>query len=96
VNDRSCKLVWGMRYEEDVFWQDDFKALEKKYKNFKFDLVLSRDGEKLRVTDVLREIKLVKETEFYICGSNAMVDDCQKILVDKGVGEDKIYFEKYG
>ena len=101
VNDRSCKLVWGMRYEKDVFWQDDFKALEKKYKNFKFDLVLSKgseswQGRKGHVTDVLGEMENLKRIEFYLCGSSQMVEDCQKVLIDKVVDEKRIYFEKYG
>ena len=63
-------LMWGMRCEEDVFWQEEFEALERKHKNFKFDLVLSRpggswQGRKGHVTDVLKEMENLKGIEFY-------------------------------
>jgi len=94
-------LVWGMRYEKDLFWQKEFEELERKYKNFKFILTLSKpsvswQGRRGRVTDVLKEMKILKGAEFYLCGSSVMVEDCQKILVGKGVNEEKIHFEKYG
>lgn len=100
---RDCGLVlvWGMRYEEDIFWKKEFEGLERKYKNFRFILTLSKpgkgwQGKKGRVTDVLEEMKLAGGMEFYLCGSNQMVEDCQKVLVDKGASESKIHFEKYG
>ena len=96
IDDHRYYLVWGMRKEEDLFWQKEFEELGKKYKNFKFDLVLSREGGKLRVTDVLKGMKEIKGKEFYLCGGNQVVEDCQKVLIDRGVDEKKIHFEKYG
>ncbi|MBU1200029.1 hypothetical protein KJ953_00665 [Patescibacteria group bacterium] len=101
VNDRSVYLVWGMRFEKDLFWQKEFEELERKYKNFKFELTLSKPsenwkGKKGRVTEVLKEMKRLEDVEFYLCGSSVMVEDCVKILTDKGVDEEKIQFEKYG
>jgi CDP-4-dehydro-6-deoxyglucose reductase, E3 len=97
----EVKLVWGLRFEKDVFWMKEFEELEKKYKNFKFELVLSKPGEgwqgkKGRVTDWIEKMKDVGGCEFYVCGSSEMVGDCVKRLVGKGVEEKKIHFEKYG
>jgi len=36
---RNIWLVWGMRYEKDVFWKEMFEEWEKKYVNFNFDFV---------------------------------------------------------
>jgi len=90
-----------MRYEKDVFWKEEFRELEKKYKNFKFELVLSKPskkwkGKKGRVTDVLGEVNGLEGLEFYVCGGNQMVEDCVRVLADKGVNEERIHFEKYG
>lgn len=38
----QIRLWWGMRYQEDCFWVEDFDDLEKEYPNFEWDLVLSK------------------------------------------------------
>ena len=54
----------------------------------------SREGEKQRVTDLLPTLELDWEnTDFYLCGSAAMVADCQKILTDRGARH--VFTEKY-
>jgi Na+-transporting NADH:ubiquinone oxidoreductase subunit F len=35
-------------------------------------------------------------TEAYLCGSPGMIDACVKVLSDKGVPEELIYFDKFG
>lgn len=52
-----------------------------------------------RVTEVLPIVvsgfsNSISEYEFYICGANEMISDVVTLL--KGLGADKIYFEKYG
>ena len=97
----EVSLVWGLRFEKDVFWVKEFEELEEKYKNFKFEVTLSKSGESWqgetgRVTDWLEKNKDVNGVDAYVCGSNQMVEDCVKILLGKGVEEKKIHFEKYG
>jgi NAD(P)H-flavin reductase len=96
----SVHLIWGLRNEQEVFWQKEFIELERKFKNFKFDLMLSRNGDDWkgnigRVTDVLGGIENFIGSEFYLCGSDLMVEDCRKILKNMGVKREDIYFEKY-
>lgn len=35
-------LYWGLRYEEDIFWQKEFEILGRQFPNFHFTLTLSK------------------------------------------------------
>jgi NAD(P)H-flavin reductase len=35
-------LYWGLRYEEDIFWQKEFEQLSHSYSNFRLILMLSQ------------------------------------------------------
>ena len=39
------RLWWGMRYQEDCFWGQDFDQLAEQHPNFQWDLVLSKPPE---------------------------------------------------
>lgn len=53
-----------------------------------------RGGFRGRVTDALAHAALdVAETDFYLCGSAAMVADCTQVLIDRGARH--IYTEPY-
>lgn len=95
------RLHWGLRYEEDVFWFDNFERLMEEYPNFVFDLTLSQpsDGWRLcwgRVTDcVKRDFDKMQEWDAYLCGNQAMIRDMTEILVHKGVKQERILTEKF-
>ncbi len=83
------KLIWGMRYESDLFWQDDLKA----------ELVLSKptetwQGEKGHVGDMVTDD--LTGWEVYLCGNEAMVGEMVEKVKGLGVMETDISFEKFG
>ncbi len=99
----QIRLHWGMRSENDLFWFDNFERLVEKYPNFVFDQVLSKPSENWslctgHVQDCLirdfTEKRLV-DWEGYVCGGVEMVDEVEKVLVNLGMDEEKIYQEKY-
>ncbi|MDO8515106.1 MAG: FAD-binding oxidoreductase [bacterium] len=78
-------FLWGLRYEEDIFYP---KLFEK-------NIVLSKPNERWsgkigHVTD-----HLVKADAAYLCGNQAMITDVTKALIKMGMPQKKIYFEKY-
>lgn len=90
--DKKMHLLFGVRHEEDIFYQDRFP-------NVAFDFTLSRpkedwQGNKGRVTELVKELDL-KNKQFYICGLKAMIDSVLAILHEKGVSDEDIHFEKY-
>ena len=93
---KQLHLLFGVRYETDIFWKERLNKLAKKYKNFTYDITLSRGekswaGKQGRVSEHIP--KNVKDFDFYLCGSPAMVTDVRKILLDKGKKTEEIFFE---
>lgn len=83
-------LVFGVRSEEDIFYHAELRALADKYSNFEFMPLLSQpkrnwQGEVGRVTHFM-EANYAKYASrfFYLCGSQNMVADGRKILLDNG------------
>ncbi len=94
-------LYWGVRFEEGLYWQDEFIHLAQTYPNFHFFPTLSRStdgwqGKQGRVTDhVFMEEKNLLATDFYLCGSKAMVDEMRGKLLAKNVPKEQIKTELF-
>jgi NAD(P)H-flavin reductase/ferredoxin len=92
-------LLYGVRYKEDLIYDELFTRLARKHPNFHYYKTLSRedssDARKGYVTNILNEIELDAETTVYICGTKAMADDIQKILLEKGVPREAISYEDF-
>lgn len=95
-NVKEVVLLNGQRYENELLYDDYFKSLEKKYYNFKYIPVLSRDkSSSLRkgyVTDILKEMD-VTGFNVYMCGSKNMIIDSYNILLNKGIEKESISYE---
>lgn len=98
---RPIKLHWGLRYAEDLFWEEEFRMLERTHENFHFDLVLSKGPDdwpmcKGHVTDCLRiHYETYATTGFYMCGNTRMVHEVSEFLAQHGVGQQHIHHEKF-
>lgn len=96
----SVTLLFGVRNEEEVFFEDKFKKLEKSDK-FKYLICLSgvSDGLKPRhypgrVTFCLTEY-LNESTDFYLCGNTAMIRDATEVINAAGLSDFGIYTEAF-
>lgn len=95
------RLVWGMRFENEIFWDQEFKELAQKYPNFQYDLVISKpqttwQGRTGHVGDILTSEKVNwSEWSAYVCGNQHMISDVSKLLGDLGIPLQEIYFEKF-
>lgn len=84
---RKITLINGFRHE--CFFEDSWRKLEKSRQNFKLHGACSRpdknwQGLKGHVTDHLDKIITdPKNKVVYICGSEKMVEDVKKILLEK-------------
>ena len=99
-DDRPMTLLWGLRHETDQFWYDDFGILAEEHQYFSFQPVLSQpQGEwpfhKGYVTDVLAIQPEFTERGYYLCGSNAMVQDVRQLLQEKEVAAEHIHTESF-
>jgi Na+-transporting NADH:ubiquinone oxidoreductase subunit F len=103
-NPRRARYFFGARSARDLFLVEKMRELEQQLPNFTFIPALSNpepddnwDGETGLITDVVdRHMESGDNVEAYLCGSPGMIDACIKVLTDKGVPEELIYYDKFG
>lgn len=94
----EVRLLFGVRSEADIFWQNRLAALKSGYENFSYQITLSQpktgggwSGLRGRVTDHI--LHHLVHHEFFLCGNAAMVKDVRQILLENGVAAGQIHFE---
>lgn len=101
--DRKVDLFFGVRAKRDLFYLEEFEKLASEHPNFNFCYALSSpqetdvwEGESGFIHLVLeRHIKEGEKREAYLCGPPVMIDAVIKVLKEKGVSEDHIYYDKF-
>lgn len=104
---RKVTYWYGARSGMDIFYDDYFEAIAKKYPNFSFRLALSEPQKKDKWTGytgfihtVAYENYLKNHTnplgiEFYLCGPPAMISACKNMLKKLGVRDEQIAFDEF-
>ena len=105
---RKVSYWYGARSLSEVFYEDEFRAIEKKFPNFKFTLALSEPlpedkwkGLTGFIHQVLYDNYLGKheepeDIEYYFCGPPMMNNAVVKMLYDLGIPEENISFDDFG
>ncbi len=94
-------LYWGLRFEADTYWKDDFDGIAAQHPTFSWHQVLSRPGVtwqglKGHVTEnVLDQEKELAESEFYLCGNKAMIEEVRAKLLEQNVLNEQIKTELF-
>ena len=94
-------LVFGSRYENDVYYYQEFVELAAKYPNFHFLPTLSRgsaewQGLRGYVQDhVTTAVRGRTDMHAYICGLEKMVTTNRDLLKSLGWDRKQIHFERY-
>ncbi|MBS3169338.1 hypothetical protein J4210_02535 [Candidatus Woesearchaeota archaeon] len=89
-------LLFGVREQKNLFYDDILKMLAKKNPNFTYVPILSCaqwSGKQGHVQDHLPED--VSGKMFYVCGLKELVLETKELLVQKGVALDRIKSERY-
>jgi NAD(P)H-flavin reductase len=101
-NGRQISLVYGTRYPEDVYYQEEFEQLAAEQPNFHYVATLSRapetwTGSRGYVQDYVRTIVGGrKDMHVYICGLNNMVSAVRNLLIDEcGWEKKRVIYERY-
>ncbi|MDD2999005.1 MAG: FAD-binding oxidoreductase, partial [Candidatus Riflebacteria bacterium] len=101
INNRKTTFFFGAVSQKDLYYVDEFKAIEKAHSWFRFVPALSRDTtdhpyENGIITDVVaRNYDSMANIEAYLCGSPGMIDACEKILTGKGMPREQIFYDKF-
>jgi CDP-4-dehydro-6-deoxyglucose reductase, E3 len=84
-------LVWGLRHEHDIYYQDELARLAEKFPEFSYTITLSQPssswgGAVGRVQSHLEpHIAGVDDLAVYICGSKAMITSVTEQIRSRGM-----------
>ena len=99
--DRRFTLIFGVRHEYGLLYNDELLALADAHPNFRYLPTLTRPPEhwagltgrvQQHTLDALGERR---DVDVYICGLHEMVNDVRSRLKDAGLDRKRIVFEKY-
>ncbi len=93
-------LILGVRYENEVLFDEEFKALAARHANFEYIPTVSRPqswkGETGYVQDVLlRHYPSPEGRQIYACGLVPMINSLLETLGKNGYPRETIHFEKW-
>ena len=104
---RIISFWYGARSKMELVFDDEFKALEDKFKNFSYNVALSRpqpDDNWDEMTGYIHQClydNYLKthddptEIEYYLCGPPEMLDAAIEMLDSQGVEPEMIAFDKF-
>jgi Na+-transporting NADH:ubiquinone oxidoreductase subunit F len=105
---RKVSYWYGGRSMRELFYVDQFRAIEKEFPNFKFNIALSEpqpedewDGytgfiHQVLLDNYLKDHPAPEDIEYYICGPPLMNQAMFKMLDDLGVEKDNIAYDDFG
>jgi Na+-transporting NADH:ubiquinone oxidoreductase subunit F len=105
--ERTITFWYGARSKLELFFENEFRDLEKKYENFSFYVALSQPkpedswkGLTGYIHQCLLDNYLIQhedptEIEYYLCGPPPMVDAIEDMLDNLGVDPEMIAYDKF-
>ncbi|NLJ42985.1 MAG: NADH:ubiquinone reductase (Na(+)-transporting) subunit F [Bacteroidales bacterium] len=105
---RKVSYWYGARSMREIFYEDEFRAIEKEFPNFRFNIALSEplpeDNwkgytgfiHKVLYDNYLSKHDAPEDIEYYFCGPPVMNNAVVKMLDDLGVPKDNISFDDFG
>jgi Na+-transporting NADH:ubiquinone oxidoreductase subunit F len=105
---RKVSYWYGARSLREVFYEDEFRAIEKNFPNFSFNLALSEplpaDNwtgytgfiHKVLLDNYLSQHEEPEDIEYYFCGPPQMNNAVIKMLDSLGVPKENIAFDDFG
>lgn len=97
-NKEQIKLVFWVRFNQDIFYKIQLDKIKEKYSNFNYDIYISREEiewyKKWYITDFL-DIDISSFKEFYICWNSKVIESSKEKLIKLWINKENIFFEKY-
>ncbi|MBI72006.1 MAG: NADH:ubiquinone reductase (Na(+)-transporting) subunit F [Candidatus Marinimicrobia bacterium] len=105
---RKVSYWYGARSKREMFYDDHFKAIEKKFPNFSYNVALSdpmKEDNWKGYTGFIHQVVLENylskhedptEIEYYMCGPPMMNSAVSTMLYDLGVEDEMIDFDDFG
>ncbi|GHT30234.1 Na(+)-translocating NADH-quinone reductase subunit F [Bacteroidia bacterium] len=108
TKDRKISYWYGARSKSEIFYEEDFRAIEKDFPNFKFNIALSEPRPEDNWTGYVGFIHQVihdnylkdhdgpEDIEYYMCGPGPMANSVKKMLDNLGVPPEMLMFDDFG
>ncbi len=108
ISDRKITYWYGARSKKELFYEEDFRKLEKEFPNFTFNIALSEPQPEDNWTGMVGFIHQVihdeylskhdspEDIEYYMCGPGPMAKAVEKMLWDLGVPREMLMFDDFG
>lgn len=105
---RKVSYWYGARSMREIFYEEDFREIEREFDNFSFHIALSEPLpeddwtgpvgfiHQVVYDNYLKDHPDVDEVEFYLCGPPMMLKACLQMLDDLGVEKEMIAFDDFG
>ena len=99
---------YGARSRREIFYQDQFEAIEKDFPNFKFHVGLSEPKpednwkgytgfiHQVIFDNYLKDHPAPEDIEYYLCGPGPMTAAVSKMLDNLGVPPENIMYDNFG
>lgn len=106
--DRKTTFWYGGRSSRELFYMEDFEAIQKDFPNFTFNVALSEPKpednwkgytgfiHQVILENYLKQHPEPEEIEYYLCGPPMMNAAIFKMLDDLGVPNEMIAFDDFG
>ena len=104
---RKVTFWYGARSKREVFYEEDFRAIEKDFPNFTFNIALSEalpednwKGMTGFIHQAVNDHYLIdhtepEEIEYYLCGPGVMMTAIDKMLYNLGVEREMIRYDEF-
>jgi Na+-transporting NADH:ubiquinone oxidoreductase subunit F len=108
ITDRRISYWYGARSKNEIFYEEDFRELEKEFPNFSFHIALSdplpEDNwtgpvgfiHNVILENYLKDHDAPEDIEYYMCGPGPMAKAVEKMLYDLGVPRNMLMFDDFG
>jgi len=104
---RKVSFWYGARSRREIFYEEDFRAIEKEHDNFSFNIALSEpqdDDDWTGYVGFIHQVLLDNyldnhddptEIEYYLCGPPMMLAAVNRMLYDLGVEPEMIEYDEF-
>lgn len=105
---RKVSYWYGARSKKEIFYEEDFREIERNFPNFKFYIALSDpqpednwDGyvgfiHQVILDNYLSKHEAPEDIEYYMCGPGPMANAVKAMLDNLGVERSSLYFDDFG
>lgn len=108
TTDRKVSYWYGARSKNEIFYEEDFREIEREFPNFKFNIALSEPRPEDNWTgyvgfihqviyeNYLKDHEAPEDIEYYMCGPGPMSNAVKVMLDNLGVPREMLLFDDFG